>query len=84
VLGIRIQTIKRLEVVEGIPKGRVQTLLDIKSALEGAGREFIGTGDDSPGIRLRSRRLAAARCGWAAMMSALMTTNTARASQSDR
>jgi hypothetical protein len=33
-LGIRIQTIKRLEVVEGIPQGRVQTLLDIKSALE--------------------------------------------------
>jgi hypothetical protein len=41
--GIKIQTIKRLEVVEGIPRRRVQTLLDIKSALEVAGIEFIGT-----------------------------------------
>jgi transcriptional regulator with XRE-family HTH domain len=50
--GISIQTIKRLEVVEGIPQSRVQTLLDIKSALEAAGIEFIGTPSDRPGIRL--------------------------------
>jgi transcriptional regulator with XRE-family HTH domain len=50
--GISIQTIKRLEVVEGIPQSRVQTLLDIKFALEAAGIEFIGTPMDRPGIRL--------------------------------
>ena len=50
--GISIQTIKRLEVVEGIPQSRVQTLLDIKSALEAAGIEFIGTPSDRPGIQL--------------------------------
>ena len=50
--GISIQTIKRLEVVEGIPQSRVQTPLDIKSALEAAGIEFIGTPVDRPGIRL--------------------------------
>jgi hypothetical protein len=30
-------------------------LLDVKAALETAGIEFIGTPDDSPGIRLRPR-----------------------------
>jgi hypothetical protein len=55
-LGIGIQTIKPLEVVEGIPQGRVQTLLDIKSALEAAGIEFIGMPNEGPGIRLRSLR----------------------------
>jgi DNA-binding Xre family transcriptional regulator len=52
--GISIQTIKRLEVVEGIPQSRVQTLLDIKSALEAAGIEFIGSPNDGPGIRIRT------------------------------
>ena len=56
------QTIKRLEVVEGIPQSRVQTLMDIRSALEAAGIDFIGTPAD-PVIR-RSRALAAcARAG---------------------
>ena len=32
------------------------TLLDVKAALEAAGIEFIGTPDDSPGIRLRPQK----------------------------
>ena len=50
--GVGTQTIKRFEVVEGIPHSRTQTLLDIKAALESAGIEFIGTPEDRPGIRL--------------------------------
>ena len=50
--GVGTQTIKRFEVVEGIPHSRTQTLLDIKAALEAAGIEFIGTPEDRPGIWL--------------------------------
>jgi transcriptional regulator with XRE-family HTH domain len=50
--GVGTQTIKRFEVVEGIPQSRTQTLLGIKAALESAGIEFIGTPEDRPGIRL--------------------------------
>jgi ribosome-binding protein aMBF1 (putative translation factor) len=51
--GVSTQTIKRFEVVEGIPQSRTQTLLDVKSALEAGGIEFIGTPNDRPGIRLQ-------------------------------
>jgi hypothetical protein len=49
--GVSARTIMRLEAVDGIPPGRIQTLFDIKSALEDAGIEFIGTPTDRPGIR---------------------------------
>ena len=45
-------TIKRLEVMEGVPSGQVRTLMAIKRALEAAGVEFIGVPDDRPGVRL--------------------------------
>ncbi len=35
---------------------RSSTLVEIKTALEVAGIEFIGTPDDGPGIRLRAPR----------------------------
>lgn len=46
-------TIKRMEVMEGVPTGQVRTLVAIKEALEAAGVEFIGTPDNAPGVRLR-------------------------------
>jgi hypothetical protein len=51
--GLGVQTIKRLEQVEGVPASRTSTLLDIQRTLEAAGIEFIGAPDDGPGIRLR-------------------------------
>jgi hypothetical protein len=54
IAGVGTQTIKRFEVVEGIPQSRTQTLLEVKAAFEAAGIEFIGTPEDSPGIRLVS------------------------------
>jgi ribosome-binding protein aMBF1 (putative translation factor) len=50
---VSTQTIKRFEIVEGIPQSRTQTLLDVKSALEAGGIEFVGAPNDRPGIRLQ-------------------------------
>ena len=55
VSGITSRTIKKFEQIDGIPAARVTTLLDLKSALEAAGIEFIGTPDDGPGVRLRRK-----------------------------
>jgi transcriptional regulator with XRE-family HTH domain len=50
--GVGSRTIKRFEAVDGIPPSRSETLLQVKSALESAGIEFIGAPTDRPGIRL--------------------------------
>ena len=50
--GIGSATIKRMEVMGGVPAGNVKTLLALKAALESAGVEFVGTPDDRPGVRL--------------------------------
>ena len=42
-----------MEVMDGVPSGNVKTLMAIKSALEAAGVEFIGSPEDAPGVRLR-------------------------------
>jgi hypothetical protein len=48
-------TSKRFEAADGVPRSRTQSLLEIKSTLENAGIEFIGTPEDGPGIRARIR-----------------------------
>lgn len=53
--GVGNATIKRLEVMDGVPSGHVRTLMAIKEALETAGVEFIGAPDDHPGVRLITR-----------------------------
>lgn len=54
--GIGSATIKRMEVMEGVPSGNVKTLLALKVALESAGVEFVGTPDDGPGVRLAANK----------------------------
>ena len=54
--GIGTATIKRLEVMDGVPAGQVRTLQAIKAALEAAGVEFVGTPDDRPGVRLTNTK----------------------------
>ncbi len=51
--GVGISTIKRLEVMDGVPAINISTMLAIQSALENAGVEFVGSPDDRPGVRLR-------------------------------
>ena len=54
--GVGTATIKRLEVMDGVPSGQVRTLLAIKEALEIAGIEFIGSPSESPGVRLQPKK----------------------------
>jgi hypothetical protein len=49
---LSVSTVKRIEVLDGLPSTSVQNLMAIKNALESAGIEFIGTPDDGPGIRV--------------------------------
>jgi len=54
--GISIQTIKRFEANNGVPRSRSATLIDIKDAFEAAGVEFVGSPNDRPGIRIKLDR----------------------------
>ncbi len=51
--GIGVSTIKRLEVMNGVPTINISTMVAIQAALESAGVEFIGSPDDCPGVRLK-------------------------------
>jgi DNA-binding Xre family transcriptional regulator len=51
--GIGISTIKRFEVMDGVPAINISTMVAIQKALESAGVEFIGSPDDRPGVRLK-------------------------------
>ena len=51
---VGVATIRRMEVLDGVPAGNVKTLVAIQQALEDAGIEFIGSPDYGPGVRLRS------------------------------
>ena len=53
--GVGLRTIMRVEATNGVPLGRVSALLDLKSALEAAGIEFVGSADDRPGIRISKK-----------------------------
>lgn len=50
--GVTSRTIKRFEATDDVPPSRTETLLTVKSALEAAGIEFIGSPNDRPGIRV--------------------------------
>ena len=50
--GVGTATIKRIEVMAGVPSGQIRTLLAIKNALEKGGVQFLGDPDDGPGVRL--------------------------------
>ena len=51
--GIGIATVRRLEVMDGVPSGQVRVLTALREALEEGGVEFIGTPDHQPGVRLK-------------------------------
>jgi transcriptional regulator with XRE-family HTH domain len=54
-VGVTRQTIQRLEQHDAVPPSRSQTLDEIQRAFEAAGVEFIGSPDDTPGVRLVRR-----------------------------
>jgi DNA-binding transcriptional regulator YiaG len=53
--GVGVATIRRMEVVDGVPSGQIRSLLAIQTALESAGVEFVGTPADNPGVRLKTK-----------------------------
>jgi predicted transcriptional regulator len=52
---VSLETVKRLEAMEGELKVRLDTLTRIKSALEKAGVEFIAENGGGAGVRLAKR-----------------------------
>jgi transcriptional regulator with XRE-family HTH domain len=50
---IGIATVRRLEVMEGVPSGQVRVLTALKEALEKGGVVFTGTPDHQPGVHLK-------------------------------
>lgn len=53
--GISVRTLKRIEASDGVPNSSALTVQSLKTALEAAGIEFIGTPDDGPGIRIHAK-----------------------------
>lgn len=51
--GVGTATIQRMEVMDGVPSGQVRTIEALRSALEDAGVEFVGSPNDRPGVRLK-------------------------------
>jgi DNA-binding Xre family transcriptional regulator len=51
--GIGSATIKRLEVMQGVPSGNTKTLLAIKTTLEAADVEFLGSPENGAGVRFK-------------------------------
>lgn len=54
--GLSSRTIKRIEAADEILSANVSTLNKLMTALESAGIEFIGTPDNDPGIRIRTKK----------------------------
>jgi hypothetical protein len=50
--GVGTATIQRMEVMEGVPKGNIKTLMALKAALEAGGVVFVGNPDSRPGVYL--------------------------------
>ena len=53
--GIGVATIRRMEVLDGVPSGQIRSLTAIQSAPEAAGVEFVGTPIENPGVRLKTK-----------------------------
>lgn len=54
--GVGTATIQRMEVMDGVPSGNVRTLSSLQATLEAAGIEFIGSPEDSPGVRQLTKK----------------------------
>ena len=53
--GVSSSTIKRLESLTDDTMPRADTVSKVQAALEAHGIKFLGTADDSPGVRLHRR-----------------------------
>jgi hypothetical protein len=46
----------RLESAEGVPSGNIKTFEAVQKALEEAGIEFIGSPEESAGVRWKTKK----------------------------
>jgi ribosome-binding protein aMBF1 (putative translation factor) len=53
--GIGVATIRRMELSDGIPSSNSKTLYGLRTTLEAAGIEFVGTPDNGPGVRFKPK-----------------------------
>ena len=53
--GVGAATVRRFELIDGVPSANLRTVTAIKNTLEEGGIEFVGTPDDGPGVRLRPK-----------------------------
>ena len=53
--GVGVATIRRYELMSGVPSGNARSVEAIQLALEAGGVEFIGTPEDRPGVRLTKK-----------------------------
>ena len=53
--GVSISTIKRFEQFDGLPSGNMKTISAVHDSFVQAGIEFLGTPDENPGVRLRTK-----------------------------
>lgn len=51
--GVGVATIRRYELMTGVPSGNARSVEAIQQALEAGGVEFVGTPEDRPGVRLK-------------------------------
>ena len=51
--GVGVATIRRFELMTGVPSGNARLVESIQRALEDSGIEFVGSPDDRPGVRLK-------------------------------
>ena len=52
---VAVITVRRYELANGVPDGRVGPLLKVKATLEASGIEFLGDPTTSPGVQLKPR-----------------------------
>jgi ribosome-binding protein aMBF1 (putative translation factor) len=53
---VGVQTVKRMEAVDGVPPGRTTTAHQVQRTLEAAGIEFINENGGGPGVRWKKRQ----------------------------
>ena len=53
--GVSLSTILRLEKFDGLPSGNMSSISALHDAFVHAGIEFLGTPDENPGVRLRTK-----------------------------
>ena len=53
--GVSLSTIQRLERFDGIPPANMSSIMPLHEVFTKTGIEFLGTPDEDPGVRLKTK-----------------------------